>query len=60
MDAVCKALADSTRRGLLDELFRQNGQTLGALERRPTMTRQVQPSPWAAMLSGLKKGYAEG
>jgi uncharacterized protein YndB with AHSA1/START domain/DNA-binding transcriptional ArsR family regulator len=39
MDAVFKALADPTRRDLLDELFRQDGQTLGALERRLPMTR---------------------
>jgi uncharacterized protein YndB with AHSA1/START domain/biotin operon repressor len=34
MDAVFKALADPTRRGLLDELFREDGQTLSALESR--------------------------
>jgi uncharacterized protein YndB with AHSA1/START domain/DNA-binding transcriptional ArsR family regulator len=39
MDDVFKALADPTRRGLLDELFRQDGQTLSDLERRLTMTR---------------------
>ncbi len=39
MDPVFKALADSTRRDLLDELFKQDGQTLGQLERRPAMTR---------------------
>jgi DNA-binding transcriptional ArsR family regulator len=39
MDAVFKALADSTRRSLLDELFKQDGQTLSALERRLPMTR---------------------
>src|ERR1700694_505701 len=39
MDEVFKALADPTRRGLLDELFRQDGQTLGALEQRLPMTR---------------------
>jgi len=39
MNAVFKALADPTRRGLLDVLFEQDGQTLGALERRPAMTR---------------------
>jgi len=38
-DLVFKALADPTRRGLLDELFRQDGQTLGALGRRLTMSR---------------------
>jgi uncharacterized protein YndB with AHSA1/START domain len=36
---VFRALADPTRRALLDELFRQDGQTLGALEERFEMTR---------------------
>ena len=39
MDEVFKALADSTRRSLLDELFKLDGQTLSALERRLPMTR---------------------
>src|SRR3954453_4086650 len=39
MDAVFKALADPTRRSLLDELFKADGQTLGALEQRLPMTR---------------------
>jgi uncharacterized protein YndB with AHSA1/START domain/DNA-binding transcriptional ArsR family regulator len=39
MDEVFKALADPTRRGLLDELFREDGQTLSALEARVDMTR---------------------
>ena len=39
MDAVFKALADPTRRSLLDELFKRDGQTLGALEARLPMTR---------------------
>ena len=39
MDAVFKALADPTRRRLLDELFREDGQTLGQLEERFSMTR---------------------
>ena len=34
-----KALADPTRRALLDELFRQDGQTLNALVDRFEMTR---------------------
>ena len=34
-----KALADPTRRGLLDELFERDGQTLSALEERLPMTR---------------------
>jgi len=36
---VFRALADPTRRSLLDELFREDGQTLGALEARFSMTR---------------------
>jgi uncharacterized protein YndB with AHSA1/START domain/DNA-binding transcriptional ArsR family regulator len=39
VDEVFKALGDPTRRELLDELFREDGQTLGALERRFPMTR---------------------
>src|ERR1700685_4335799 len=39
VDEVFKALADPTRRSLLDELFRCDGQTLSALEERFTMTR---------------------
>jgi uncharacterized protein YndB with AHSA1/START domain len=39
MDDVFRALADPTRRGLLDELFRQDGQTLSALEARFAITR---------------------
>jgi uncharacterized protein YndB with AHSA1/START domain len=39
MDAVFRALADPTRRSLLDELFREDGQTLSALEARFSMTR---------------------
>ena len=34
-----RALADPTRRSLLDELFREDGQTLHALEARVPMTR---------------------
>jgi DNA-binding transcriptional ArsR family regulator len=40
MDEVFKALADPTRRMLLDELFKQDGQSLRALEAlAPAMTR---------------------
>jgi DNA-binding transcriptional ArsR family regulator len=40
MDEVFKALADASRRKLLDSLNKRDGQTLGELERRlPTMTR---------------------
>jgi uncharacterized protein YndB with AHSA1/START domain len=39
MDEVFKAMADPTRRSLLDELFAQDGQTLTSLETRLPMTR---------------------
>jgi DNA-binding transcriptional ArsR family regulator len=41
MDAVFKALADATRRKLLDRLHAENGQTLGELCERLGMTRQA-------------------
>src|SRR5688572_23583474 len=39
MVTVFRALADPTRRQLLDELFREDGQTLSQLEERFEMTR---------------------
>ena len=39
MDEVFRALADPTRRSLLDELFREDGQSLTALESRFGMSR---------------------
>jgi DNA-binding transcriptional ArsR family regulator len=39
MDEVFKALADPTRRGLLDQLRSEDGQTLSALEEGLPMTR---------------------
>src|ERR1700736_3951101 len=39
MDEVFRALADPTRRSLLDQLFQEDGQTLRALEGRFGMTR---------------------
>src|ERR1700732_3756033 len=39
MDDVFRALADPTRRSLLDELFKEDGQSLSALEERLPMTR---------------------
>jgi uncharacterized protein YndB with AHSA1/START domain len=39
VDAVFKALADPTRRSLLDGLFEEDGQTLSMLEERFSMTR---------------------
>ncbi len=41
MDAVFKALADESRRKLLDQLHRSNGQTLGELCAHLDMTRQA-------------------
>lgn len=41
MDAVFKALADSSRRELLDRLRAENGQTLNELCARLDMTRQA-------------------
>jgi DNA-binding transcriptional ArsR family regulator len=41
MDAVFKALADASRRKLLDSLFAQSGQTLGELCAQLDMTRQA-------------------
>ena len=40
-DRVFKALADASRRNLLDALFARNGQTLGELTARLSMTRQA-------------------
>src|SRR3990172_4600873 len=39
MDAGFKELADPIRRGLLDQLFKKDGQTLSDLVRRSSMTR---------------------
>ena len=39
MDDVFRALADPTRRALLDELFRSDGQSLTELDARLPMTR---------------------
>ena len=41
MDDVFRALADASRRELLDRLRAGNGQTLGQLCERLTMTRQA-------------------
>jgi len=41
MDAVFKALADESRRKLLDQLHKNNGQTLGELCEYFDMTRQA-------------------
>jgi DNA-binding transcriptional ArsR family regulator len=41
MDEVFKALADPSRRELLDRLFKKNGQTLGELAAGLSMSRQA-------------------
>jgi DNA-binding transcriptional ArsR family regulator len=41
VDEIFKALADPTRRKLLDQLHRSNGQTLGELCEDLDMTRQA-------------------
>jgi DNA-binding transcriptional ArsR family regulator len=41
MDKVFKALADASRRKLLDRLYAENGQTLNELCQRLDMTRQA-------------------
>ncbi len=41
MDAVFRALADKSRRQLLDRLHNENGQTLGALCEGLAMSRQA-------------------
>jgi DNA-binding transcriptional ArsR family regulator len=41
MDAIFKALADPTRRSLLDRLYAKNGQTLGELCVQLEMSRQA-------------------
>ena len=41
LDPVFRALADRTRRQLLDRLFAENGQTLGELCARLDMSRQA-------------------
>ena len=41
MDKVFKALADPSRRQLLDRLYADNGRTLGELCERLAMTRQA-------------------
>ena len=51
MDAVFRALADASRRELLDRLRAENGQTLGELCQRLDMTRQA-VSKHLAILEG--------
>jgi DNA-binding transcriptional ArsR family regulator len=51
MDEVFRALADASRRELLDRLRTENGQTLGELCTRLAMTRQA-VSKHLAILEG--------
>ena len=51
MDRAFKALADASRRELLDALYRENGQTLGALCAHLDLTRQA-VSKHLAVLEG--------
>jgi DNA-binding transcriptional ArsR family regulator len=52
MDTVFKALADPTRRQLLDRLFANNGQTLGELCAHLEMTRQAVAKHLALLEAG--------
>lgn len=61
MDSVFKALADSTRRELLDRLRIENGQTLNALCAKLSMSRQAVTKHLALLeeanlIATLKKG----
>src|SRR3979490_2862736 len=63
MDAVFKALADPTRRRLLDRLRARNGQTLSELCARADMTRQAVTKHLAILaapnLGGIRKSGRE-
>jgi uncharacterized protein YndB with AHSA1/START domain len=54
MDDVFKALADPTRRILLDALFKKDGQTLGALEGRISRPRISAPMTRFGVMKHLK------
>jgi DNA-binding transcriptional ArsR family regulator len=61
IDDVFKALADPTRRRLLDELFEEDGQTLSALEQRLPMSRfgvakHLQVLEGAGLVTTRKRG----
>ena len=58
MDEVFKALADSTRRAVLDRLHRKSGQTLGEICEGLNMTRQG-VSKHLAILEGAGLVVAE-
>jgi len=52
MDIVFRALADPTRRLILDRLYEDNGQTLGQLCQRLDMTRQAVSKHLAVLEQG--------
>ena len=52
MDAVFRALADPTRRLILDRLYEDNGQTLGQLCERLDMSRQAVSKHLAVLEQG--------
>jgi len=52
VDKVFKALADPSRRQLLDQLFARNGQTLGELCAHLDMTRQAVTKHLAVLEDG--------
>ncbi len=61
MDKVFKALADPTRRHLLDRLHAHNGQTLGELCEHMHMTRQAVTKhlaqlEWADLVVTIRRG----
>ncbi len=61
MNAVFKALADPSRRLILDRLFEQNGQTLRQLCERLDMTRQavskhIAVLEHAALVTTIRRG----
>lgn len=61
MDAVFRALADRSRRALLDRLFARNGQTLSELTEGLGMSRQAVSKHLAvleeaALVATLKRG----
>lgn len=64
VDAVFRALADKTRRHLLDRLHEHNGQTLGELCERLGMTRQSATQHLAVLeaanlISSVRRGRAK-
>ena len=61
MDLVFKALADPTRRAILDELFDRDGQTLNELCRMVAFSRQALSKHLGILeRAGLVVAYFEG